>query len=236
MTKAGKRIRKLRDQVKPGTTPINDALTSVVEAGKSTKFDQTIDVAIVLNIDVKTHNIRGMCDLPHGTGKSIKLAVFAEGPQAEQAKKAGADFVSEDFGVDELIAKIRDGEVSIDLCIATPQIMAKLGKANAGKVLGPKGLMPNPKLGTVTEDVASAVDKAKKGQVEFRNEKAGIIHAGIGKASFSSKALKENLEALVNAVQQARPTGIKGAYISRIYIGSTMGPSIEFDVNELQAA
>ena len=136
MTKAGKRIRKLRDQVKPGTTPINDALTSVVEAGKSTKFDQTIDVAIVLNIDVKTHNIRGMCDLPHGTGKSIKLAVFAEGPQAEQAKKAGADFVSEDFGVDELIAKIRDGEVSIDLCIATPQIMAKLGKANAGKVLG----------------------------------------------------------------------------------------------------
>jgi len=171
--------------------------------------------------------VRGVVSLPHGTGKSLRVAVFAKGDKAKEAEDAGADVV----GSDDLADKIKKGEINFDRCIATPDMMAVVGQL--GKVLGPKGLMPNPKLGTVTPDVAGAVASAKAGQIEFRVEKAGIIHAGIGKASFSAEALSENISTFVNAITKAKPSGAKGTYLKRASISSTMGPGVKLDVGSL---
>jgi large subunit ribosomal protein L1 len=175
-------------------------------------------------------NVRGVVTLPNGTGKKVRVAVFAKGDKAEQAKKAGADIV----GAEDLAEKIQAGQMDFERCIATPDMMAVVGRL--GKVLGPRGLMPNPKLGTVTNDVAAAVKASKGGQVEFRVEKAGIVHAGIGKASFGETALQENIKAFVGAISRAKPTGAKGTYIKNVSISSTMGPGVKVDVGTLTAA
>ena len=189
------------------------------------KFDETIEVAMNLGIDPRHADqaVRVMVDLPSGTGKSVKVAVFARGPKAEEAKAAGADLV----GAEDLAEKINGGEMGFDRCIATPDMMGVVGRL--GKVLGPRGLMPNPKLGTVTQDVTAAVKAAKAGSIEARAEKAGIIHAGVGKASFSEDAIAANVRALVTAINRAKPSGAKGTFIKKVSISSTMGPGIKLD-------
>lgn len=208
--------------------PLLEAL-SMVKKGASAKFDETVDVAINLGINARQsdQNVRGATVMPKGTGKSVRVAVFAEGPAAEAAKEAGADIV----GLDDLAEEVKKGEINFDLAIATPDTMRVVGQL--GQVLGPRGLMPNPKVGTVTTDVAKAVNDAKAGQVQFRIDKAGIIHAGIGKASFDEAALKENLDALIDALNKAKPAGAKGQYIRRVTISSTMGPGVRVDRNTL---
>lgn len=204
--------------------PLGEALT-MVKKSASAKFDETVDVAINLGINARQsdQNVRGATVMPKGTGKSVRIAVFAEGPAAEAAKEAGADIV----GLDDLAEEVKKGEINFDLAIATPDTMRVVGQL--GQVLGPRGLMPNPKVGTVTTDVAKAVNDAKAGQVQFRIDKAGIIHAGIGKASFDEAALQENLEALIEALHKAKPAGAKGQYIRRVTISSTMGPGVRVD-------
>lgn len=204
---------------------VEDAVKLIKERAKS-KFDETIEIAMNLGIDPKQadQNLRGVVSLPHGTGKSVRVAVFAKGPKAEAAKAAGADIV----GADELGQEIEAGKMDFDRVIATPDMMVLVGKL--GKVLGPRGLMPNPKLGTVTNDVAEAVKAVKGGQLEFRAEKAGIVHAGIGKASFSEQALVENLRAFVSAINKAKPAGAKGTYIKKVSLSSTMGPGVKLEV------
>ncbi|MBT5498816.1 MAG: 50S ribosomal protein L1, partial [Alphaproteobacteria bacterium] len=186
----------------------------------------TIEIAMNLGIDPRhsDQQVRGVVQLPHGTGKSMRVAVFAKDAKAEDAKNAGADIV----GAEDLAEKIQAGEIEFDRCIATPDMMAVVGRL--GKVLGPKGLMPNPKLGTVTQDVATAVQAAKGGEVQFRCEKAGIVHAGVGKASFDEQALAENVRAFIGAISKAKPTGVKGTYIMKASISSTMGPGIKLDM------
>ncbi len=203
----------------------------VVKTRATAKFDETIEIAMNLNIDTRKadQSIRGMVSLPNGTGKSIRVAVIARDDKAKEAKDAGADLV----GAEDLAEKIQKGECNFDRCIATPDMMVLVGKL--GKVLGPKGLMPNPKLGTVTANVAEAVKAAKGGQIEYRAEKAGIIHGGIGKASFSEKNLEENIRAFADAVIKARPAGIKGTYVKKVTLSSTMGPSVKVDVADFQA-
>ena len=211
--------------------------TSLSEAVKllkgmsKTKYDQTIDIAINLGIDPKHSDqmVRGTVSLPHGTGKSLRVAVFAKGDKAEAAKKAGADLV----GADDLAAIVQEGKIEFDRCIATPDMMGVVGKL--GKVLGPRGLMPNPKLGTVTQNVAEAVRAAKAGQEEFRVEKAGIVHAGIGKASFSESAIAENVKAFVGAIARSKPSGVKGNFIKKISISSTMGVGVKLDLSSVSA-
>jgi large subunit ribosomal protein L1 len=185
-----------------------------------------VEIAINLNVDAKKadQNIRGVIQLPHGTGKSYRVAVFAKGPKAEEAKKAGADIV----GAEELMEQIQKGEMPFDRCIATPDMMGLVGRV--GKILGPRGLMPNPKLGTVTMDVAAAVTAVKGGQVEYRTEKSGIVHVGVGKASFDGVKLEENIKALLDTVVKARPAGVKGTYIKKLSLSSTMGPGLAFSV------
>lgn len=202
-----------------------------VKKRATSKFEESIEVAIALNVDTsKTdQSIRGMVSLPHGTGKSFRVAVFAKGPKAEEAKKAGADIV----GDDDLMQKIQAGEMNFDRCIATPDMMGIVGRL--GQVLGPKGLMPNPKLGTVTMDVAGAVKAAKSGQIEYRAEKAGIVHAGVAKAGMDEKAILENIRHLIDTINKARPTGIKGGFIKKMSISSTMGPGIKIDLTSLAA-
>ena len=197
-----------------------------IRKNATAKFDETIDVAINLGIDTKQsdQNVRGMCALPHGTGKTIRVAVFAKGPKAEEAKKAGADIV----GDDELGAKVLKGEINFDRCIATPDMMPLVGKL--GQVLGPKGLMPNPKLGTVTMDVTGAIKAAKGGSVEFRAQKEGIVHVGVGKASFEEKKLVQNIRALLDAVIKAKPSGTKGNYLKKVSLSSTMGPGVRLEL------
>ena len=204
----------------------------LVKSNANSKFDETIDICKNLGIDPKQTEqaIRGMVSMPNGTGKSVTVAVFAKGDKAEAALKAGADFV----GGDDLAEKITAGTIQFDRCIATPDMMAVVGKL--GKVLGPKGLMPNPKLGTVTPNVADAVKAAKSGQVEFRLDKAAIVHAGVGKASFTEEALVQNIKAFIGAVTKAKPNGVKGNYIKKIGISSTMGLGVKLDLTDVAAA
>ena len=196
------------------------------------KFDETVDVAIVLGIDPKQSDqlVRGMVAMPNGLGKTVRVAVFAKGPAAEAAKKAGADLV----GGDDIAEQVQKGVIDFDVCIAAPDMMGVVGKI--GKILGPKGLMPNPKLGTVTPNVEAAVKAAKAGQVEFKVEKAAIIHAGVAKASFTEDAIAGNIKAFVDAVAKAKPAGVKGDYIKKISISSTMGPGFKLDLADLLAA
>lgn len=206
------------------------ALTEAVALAKSNataKFDETIEIALNLGIDPRHADqmVRGLVSLPNGTGKTLRVGVFARGAKAEEALAAGADVV----GADDLAEKVQAGDIQFDRCIATPDMMGVVGKL--GKILGPRGLMPNPKLGTVTMDVKGAVTAAKSGQIEFRAEKAGVIHAGIGKASFAEDKLVENAKALVDAVQKAKPTGAKGTYLQRVAVSSTMGPGVHVDVS-----
>jgi large subunit ribosomal protein L1 len=204
---------------------VEDAVKLVKERAKA-KFDETIEMAFNLGIDPKhaDQNVRGVISLPHGTGKTVRVAVFAKGEKAEAAKKAGADIV----GADDLAEKVQAGQMDFDRVIASPDMMVTVGKL--GKVLGPRGLMPNPKLGTVTNDIAEAVKAAKGGQVEYRAQKEGIVHAGVGKASFSEQALVENVRALFNAVNRAKPAGAKGTYLKKVSLSSTMGPGLKLDV------
>ena len=203
---------------------VEEAVKLVKERAKA-KFDETIEMAFNLGIDPKhaDQNVRGVISLPHGTGKTVRVAVFAKGEKAEAAKKAGADLV----GADDLAEKVQAGQMDFDRVIASPDMMVTVGKL--GKVLGPRGLMPNPKLGTVTNDIAEAVKAAKGGQVEYRAQKEGIVHAGVGKASFSEQALVENVKALINAVNRAKPAGAKGTFINKVTISSTMGPGVKLD-------
>lgn len=204
----------------------------LLKSAAKTRFDETVDVSINLGVDPKQSDqqVRGMVAMPNGIGKTIRVAVFARGDKAADALKAGADLV----GADDLAEKISKGEINFDRCIATPDMMAVVGKI--GKILGPRGLMPNPKLGTVTANVAEAVKNAKSGQVEFRVEKAGIVHAGIGKASFSEEAIAQNIKAFFDAVAKAKPATSKGTYIKKISVSTTMGPGIKIDAASLAAA
>jgi large subunit ribosomal protein L1 len=211
--------------------PLNDAVKLVKERAKA-KFDETVEVAMNLGVDPRHADqmVRGVVNLPNGTGKTVRVAVFARGDKAEEARKAGADIV----GAEDLVERINGGTIDFDRCIATPDMMPLVGRL--GKVLGPRGLMPNPKVGTVTPDVAGAVKSAKGGAVEFRVEKAGIIHAGIGKASFSEQALAENIRAFADAVIRAKPTGAKGTFVKRISLSSTMGPGLRIEPASLSGA
>ena len=209
-----------------------DAAIAQIKSGATAKFDETVEISLNLGIDAKdtTQIVRGVIGMPNGTGKSIRVAVVADGEKAEEAKKAGADFV----GVEEFVEKVQKGDFDFDRVIATPDKMGAIGKV--ARALGPKGLMPNPKLGTVTMDVAAAVKAAKAGQVEFRAEKAGVVHAGIGKASFDEKALAENINTLIDALNKAKPNGMKGVYIKSASLTSTMGVGVAVDVKTLEAA
>ena len=204
---------------------IDEAIKILQGCAKGRKFDETIEVAMNLGVDVKhaDQQVRGMVTLPNGTGNTVRVAVFAKGDNADIAKKAGADIV----GAEDLAEKIKNGEMDFDRCIATPDMMPLVGQL--GQILGPKGMMPNPKLGTVTPDVKKAVEDAKGGALEFRAEKAGIVHAGVGKASFDAKKLNENIVAFIQTIAKAKPSGAKGTYIKKITVTSTMGPGIKID-------
>jgi len=210
--------------------PLADAIKLVKSISKA-KFDETIEMSMNLGIDPRHADqmVRGLTSLPNGTGKTVRVAVFARGAKAEEALAADADLV----GAEDLAEKVQAGEINFDRCIATPDMMGVVGRL--GKVLGPRGLMPNPRLGTVTMDVKGAVSAAKAGQVEFRAEKAGIIHAGIGKVSFEADKLLENARALADAIQKAKPTGAKGTYVQKVSVSSTMGPGVKVDVTTLGA-
>ncbi len=225
----GKRISKAYEGLDLiAACSVKEAIRIVKERATA-KFNETIEISINLNVDPRKseQNIRGVTLLPAGTGKTLRVAVFAKGPKADEARKAGADLV----GDEDLAEKVQGGEINFDRCIATPDMMGLLGKL--ARVLGPRGLMPNPKLGTVTMDVSEAVKAAKGGQVEYRAEKAGIVHAGIGKASFSAEDIEKNLRSFVDAIMKAKPTGIKGAYVKKISLSSTMGPSVKIDIADL---
>jgi large subunit ribosomal protein L1 len=204
---------------------VTDAVKMIKERAKA-KFDETIEISLNLGIDPRhaDQNVRGVVQLPHGTGKTLRVAVFAKGDKAKQAEAAGADVV----GAEDLAEKVNAGQIEFDRVIATPDMMGLVGRL--GKVLGPRGLMPNPKLGTVTNDLAEAIKASKGGQVEFRAEKAGLIHAGIGKASFSETALAENVKAFVGAINRAKPSGAKGTFLKKVSLSSTMGPGVKLDV------
>ena len=210
--------------------PVVEAM-ALVKSNATAKFDETVELSLNLGIDPRHADqmVRGLISLPNGTGKTLRVGVFARGPKAEEAKAAGADVV----GAEDLAEQVQNGTIEFDRCIATPDMMALVGRL--GKILGPRGLMPNPKLGTVTMDVKGAITAAKSGQVEFRAEKAGIIHAGIGKASFEAEKLIENAKALVDAIQKAKPTGAKGTYLQKAALSSTMGPGVRVDVSSLTA-
>ncbi|MBT4769462.1 MAG: 50S ribosomal protein L1 [Rhodospirillaceae bacterium] len=232
MAKLGKRMKSALEGLEiEQLYPVEEAI-KLIKNGAKAKFDENIDIAINLGIDIRhsDQNVRGVVTLPNGTGKNLRVAVFAKGDKAKEAEDAGAELV----GAEDLAEKIEKGEMNFDRCIATPDMMAVVGKL--GKVLGPRGLMPNPKLGTVTPNVAEAVKAAKGGQVEFRAEKAGIVHSGIGKASFGEAALVENFRAFFDAIVKAKPTGVKGTYIRRVSVSSTMGPGVKLDLSSLGQA
>lgn len=231
MAQQGKRIRSLNEKVdREKSYPLNDALGLLKELS-SAKFDESVDVAVNLGINAKKsdQNVRGATVLPRGTGKTVRVAVFAEGDNAEAATAAGADIV----GLEDLADNVKKGIIDFDLCIATPDTMRVVGQL--GQILGPRGIMPNPKVGTVTTDVTSAVRDAKSGQVQFRIDKAGVIHCPIGKASFESGDLEENLNSLVSALIKAKPASAKGQYIRRVSLSSTMGPGIKVDRSSIEA-
>jgi large subunit ribosomal protein L1 len=228
MAKIGKRLKAVLATVNRETLyTVTDAVKLVKDAAKA-KFDETVEVAMNLGVDPKHADqmVRGVVALPHGTGKTMRVAVFAKGDKAKEAQDAGADLV----GAEDLAEKIQGGEMGFDRVIATPDMMGVVGRL--GKVLGPRGLMPNPKLGTVTADVKTAIKNAKAGEVQFRVEKAGIVHAGIGKASFSADQLQENVKAFVDAILKAKPAGAKGTYIKKISISSTMGPGVKINLSD----
>lgn len=229
---AGKRLKGLLGTIDRDRAYALDEAVRLVKSNAKAKFDETIEIAMNLGIDPRHADqmVRGMVGLPNGTGKTVRIAVFARGAKAEEALAAGADVV----GADDLAAKVQEGVIEFDRCIATPDMMALVGRL--GKVLGPRGLMPNPKLGTVTMDVKGAVSAAKAGQVEFRAEKAGIIHAGIGKASFDEGKLVENARAFIDAIQRAKPTGAKGTYLKKVSLSSSMGPGLKVDIASLSAS
>ena len=221
----GKRLAALREGVSPEKFYSVDEAVKLVKGRAKAKFDETIEIAMNLGVDPKHADqmVRGVCQLPNGSGRTARVAVFARGPKADEAKAAGADIV----GAEDLVEQVSKGTINFDRCIATPDMMGLVGRL--GKVLGPRGLMPNPRVGTVTMDVTAAVKAAKGGAVEFRVEKAGIIHAGVGKASFAEQALVENIKAFVDAVVKAKPAGAKGTYVKRVSISSTMGPGVKVD-------
>jgi large subunit ribosomal protein L1 len=226
MSSNGKRLRKANEGID------RDALYTVVDAVKvikknaTAKFDETVEIAMNLGIDTRhaDQQVRGVVQLPHGTGKTMRVAVFAKGAKADEAKAAGADIV----GAEDLAEKVQGGQMDFDRVVATPDMMAIVGRL--GKILGPRGLMPNPKLGTVTPNVTEAIKAAKGGEVQFRAQKEGIVHAGIGKASFGEDALAANVRAFVIAINRAKPSGAKGTYIKKVSISSTMGPGIKLDI------
>ena len=224
MAHLGKRLKNIKKGLDLNKVYSLKEAVDIIKKGAVAKFDETIEISMMLGIDTKKpdQNVRSVINLPHGTGKTYRVAVFAKDQKAEEAKKAGADIV----GAEELVEMIQKGDMPFDKCIATPDMMALVGRV--GKILGPKGLMPNPKLGTVTNDVAGAINNVKGGQIEYRTEKNGIIHAGIGKASFSEDAILENAKALIDAVLKSKPVGVKGAYVKKMTLSSTMGVGITF--------
>ncbi len=226
MAGPGKRLKKAYDGIDREAFYGVDEAVKLIKERATAKFDETVELSMNLGVDPRHADqmVRGMISLPKGTGKSVRVAVFAKGDKADEAAAAGADIV----GAEDLAEKIEKGDMDFERCVATPDMMSVVGKL--GKVLGPRGLMPNPKLGTVTQDVAEAVRAAKGGQVEFRVEKAGLIHAGVGKASFSEQDLAENVRALIDAVSKAKPSGAKGTYIKKVSLSSTMGPGLKLDV------
>ena len=231
MARVAKRLRTAREGLgRDATYALADAIREI-KGRSAAKFDETVEIAMNLGIDPRHADqmVRGVVQLPNGTGKSVRVAVFARGDKAEEAKSAGADIV----GAEDLAKEIQEGRIDFDRAIATPDMMAVVGRL--GKILGPRGLMPNPKLGTVTPDVTGAVGAAKAGTVEFRAEKAGIVHAGVGKVSFDESALAENVKAFVSAIIRAKPSGAKGTYVRRVALSSTMGPSVRLDVAKLNA-
>ncbi len=226
MANKGKRLKKAEAGLTPGAVLALPEAIRLVKQNANAKFVETVEIAMNLNVDTTRadQQVRGMVALPHGTGKTVRVAVFAKADKAEAAKKAGADIV----GAEDLADLIAKGEINFDRCIATPDMMGLVGKV--GKILGPRGLMPNPKLGTVTPQVEAAVKAAKAGQIEYRAEKAGIVHAGVGKASFTEEQLIENIRAFVSAIAKARPAGVKGTFINRIAVSSTMGPGVRVEI------
>jgi len=226
MAKKGKRLIDATKTIERARRyPLDEAVRLVKERARA-RFDETIEVALGLGVDPRHADqmVRGVAMLPHGTGKTVRVAVFARGAKADEAKEAGADIV----GAEDLAAEVQAGKIAFDRCVATPDMMPIVGRL--GKILGPRGLMPNPKLGTVTQDVAAAVGALKGGQVQFRVEKAGIVHAGVGKASFAEAALAENVRAFVEAVNRAKPAGAKGTYLQRMAMSSTMGVGIKVEI------
>ena len=222
---AGKKTVKAREGIDRNKLYKLDEAIKMVKARASAKFDETIEIAINLGVDPRHADqmVRGVVNLPNGTGKTVRVAVFAKDAKAEEARKAGADIV----GAEDLMEAIQGGKIDFDRCIATPDMMPLVGRL--GKILGPRNLMPNPKVGTVTQDVAGAVKAAKGGAVEYRVEKAGILHAGIGKVSFSEEALLQNIKAFTDAVQKSKPAGAKGTYVKRVAVSSTMGPGVHVE-------
>ena len=223
----GKRMSKVYDGVDRNKSYSIEDAVKMIKSRPKIKFDETVEIAMNLGVDPKHADqmVRGVCNLPNGTGRTLKVAVFARGAKAEEAKAAGADIV----GAEDLVEIVQKGTIDFDRCIATPDMMGLVGRL--GKVLGPRGLMPNPRVGTVTMDVTAAVKGAKGGAVEFRVEKAGIIHAGVGKASFTEKALIENIKAFVDAVIKSKPAGAKGNYLKKVSLSSTMGPGLKVEAS-----
>ncbi len=231
MAKSGKRIRAAAEGIDAVKLyPLSEAV-SLVKSRATAKFDETFEIAMNLGVDPRHADqmVRGVCNLPNGTGRTVRVAVFARGPKADEATAAGADIV----GAEDLLESVQGGKIDFDRCIATPDMMGLVGRL--GKVLGPRGLMPNPRVGTVTMNVAQAVKDAKGGAVEFRVEKAGIVHGGIGKVSFGDEKLVENIRAFADAVAKAKPAGAKGTYIQRIALSSSMGPGVKVDPSTLAA-
>ena len=231
MANLGKRTRSIRETVKNKENLSVEDAVAFVKSNATAKFDETIEIAMNLGVDTRHADqmVRGVIGLPNGTGKSVRVAVFARGPKAEEAQAAGADIV----GAEDLMETVQGGTIDFDRCIATPDMMPVVGRL--GKVLGPRNLMPNPKVGTVTMDVAAAVQAAKGGEVQFRAEKGGVVHAGVGKASFNETMLVENIRAFVEAVQKAKPSGSKGAYLTKISLSSTMGAGVTIDISAATA-
>jgi large subunit ribosomal protein L1 len=232
MAKLAKRIQKTRDGLDRSKAYGIDEAVKLIKERAVAKFDETIEVSMNLGVDPRHADqmVRGVCALPNGSGRTVRVGVFAKGPKAEEAKKAGADVV----GAEDLFEIVNKGQIDFDRCIATPDMMGLVGRL--GKVLGPRNMMPNPKVGTVTMDVTAAVKAAKGGAVEFRVEKAGIVQAGVGKASFSAEKIAENIKAFVDAVNKAKPAGAKGTYVKKVSVSSSMGPGVKLDQSTLGVA
>jgi len=232
MARNGKRLKAAYEGIERSKAYQVDEAVKLLKERATAKFDETVELSMNLGIDPRhsDQQVRGVVQLPNGTGKTVRVAVFAKGDKADEATQAGADLV----GAEDLAEKIQGGEMNFDRCIATPDIMAVVGRL--GKVLGPRGLMPNPKLGTVTPNVADAIKAAKGGEVTFRAEKAGIVHVGIGKASFTEQAIAENIRAVVDAIAKAKPSGAKGTYIKRVSVSSTMGPGMQLELGSVTTA